>query len=91
MNAHDFEVHVTGVTEGDVTSYLTGYFLFHGERFSFTGIAYGRFGGQNVHPVLSNRVKKRLQRLGVTLDEFEEALQQKLLQGDVTIEASPPE
>lgn len=91
MSTYNIEVHVTRVTEGDVTSYLTGHFLFRGERFSFTGIAYGRFGGQNVRPILSRRVRKRLQQLGVPLDEFEEILQQKLMQGDIILEAAPPE
>lgn len=91
MSAYEFEVHVTSITEGDVTNYITGYFVFREKRFPFTGIAYGRFGGQNVHPVLTQRVKNRLVRLGVSVDGFEEALQQKLLQGDMIVEAPPPE
>ena len=91
MEESEFEVHVTHVSGGEVANFLRGYLIFKGERLNFTGVAYGRVGGQNVSPRLSRKTLKRLKELGVDVDQFVLILQRKLVEGDVIIEAKPPE
>ncbi len=91
MQDYEFEVHVDYVSGGEVANYLRGYLIFKGEKLRFSGVAYGRFGGQNVSPRLSVKTTKRLKGLGVDKEQFLSILQRKLVEGDIIIEAKPPE
>jgi len=82
----DFEIHVTEVSQSDITNLLRGYVVFRGERLPFSAVAYGRIGGQNVRPEFSAETQRRLQELGVNVDELELQMQQKMLEGDLVLE-----
>ena len=78
---------------GGVANFLSGYTVFRNEKFLFEAIAYGRIGGQNVSPTLKDESLKRLQELDVDVESFTLQLQQKLVQGDITVlipEGTPP-
>jgi hypothetical protein len=85
MSSPPFEVTVDYISEGDVANLLRGYISIKGEKIRFTGVAYGRFGGQNVSVSLSPSAKKRVK--GVFGDEakFEEELQMKLVKGEFSV------
>ena len=61
--------------------------LFRSEEnsFPFTGIAFGRIGGQNVGVKLTDDVEKKIVQLGYNLDEVIETLQKNLIHGDLTL------
>ena len=78
---------------GGVANFLSGYVIFRGEKFPFEAIAYGRIGGQNVSPTLTNESLKRLQDLNVDVENFTSQLQRKLVEGEITVvvpEGTPP-
>ena len=78
---------------GGVANFLSGYTVFQGEKFPFEAIAYGRIGGQNVSPTLSDESLQRLQQLNVDLELFTAQLQRKLVEGEITVlvpEGTPP-
>jgi hypothetical protein len=87
------EVFVDKVEEsgagGGVASFLQGHVVYNGEKFPFEAIAYGRIGGQNVSPNLTEESMKRLQELDVDLEVFSSILQRKLVEGDMTLEIPP--
>ncbi len=70
---------------GGVANFLSGYALFQGEKFPFEAIAYGRIGGQNVSPTLTDESMKRLQELGVDVETFTAQLQRKLVEGEINV------
>jgi hypothetical protein len=82
----EFEIHVTEVSQSEITNLLRGYVLFRGERLPFSAVAYGRIGGQNVRPEFPAETQRRLQELGVNVDELELQMQQKMLEGDLVLE-----
>jgi hypothetical protein len=53
----------------------------------FSAVAYGRIGGQNVRPEFPAETQQRLQELGVNLEELELQMQQRMLEGDLVLEA----
>jgi len=78
---------------GGVANFLSGYAIFRGEKFPFEAIAYGRIGGQNVSPTLTNESIKRLQDLSIDLENFTAQLQRKLVEGEIQVvipEGTPP-
>jgi len=78
---------------GGVANFLSGYAVYNGEKFPFEAVAYGRIGGQNVSPTLSDQAMKRLQELNVDLDRFLARLQRKLVEGEINLvipEGTPP-
>ena len=78
---------------GGVANFLSGYVIFRGEKFPFEAIAYGRIGGQNVSPTLTNESLKRLQDLNVDVENFTSQLQRKLVEGELNVvvpEGTPP-
>jgi hypothetical protein len=84
-NLPTYGVVVDEVTGGEIANILRGYIDVDGQRIRFTGIAYGRYGGQNVAPRLSPVAKKKLKAVFGNLPEFEEDLQMKLVSGDFEI------
>jgi hypothetical protein len=84
-----YEIVITDVTGGEIANILRGFIEVKGERIPFKGIAYGRYGGQNVAPRLSPKAKKRVKEVFGGVSRFEEDLQKKLVSGD--FEVRPPE
>ena len=78
-------VIIDEVGGGEIANVLRGYIEVKGEKIRFMGIAYGRYGGQNVAPRLSPASKKRLRTIFGELSRFEEDLQMKLVRGDLEI------
>lgn len=97
---YEMEVFVEEMGEssgvgGGVANFLSGYAVYKGEKFRFEAVAYGRIGGQNVSPNLSDEAMKRLQELDVNLELFVAQLQRKLVEGEITLNvpegSTPPE
>ena len=80
-----YGVVIDEVSGGDIANILRGYIEVAGQKIRFTGIAYGRYGGQNVAPRLSPVAKKKLKAVFGDLSKFEEDLQLKLVGGDFEI------
>ena len=80
-----YTVTIDEVSGGDIANILRGYIEVNGEKIRFMGIAYGRYGGQNVAPRLSPVSKKRLKSIFGEVSKFEEDLQMKLVRGDFEI------
>ena len=64
---------------------IVGNFVIDENSFPFTGIAFGRIGGQNVGAKLSKITETELEKLGYDVEEVIMNLQQNLLQGDLTL------
>ena len=64
---------------------IIGNFLVDENSFSFTAIAFGRIGGQNVGVKLTEDVEKNIKGLGYDLDVVIDTLQKNLIQGDLTL------
>ena len=89
MDLPDYSITVNYVSEGEVANLIRGYVEVKGERVRFSGVAYGRFGGQNFSPQFSKIARKRLEVLTGNFPKFEEDMQLKLVRGD--FEAKPKE
>ena len=81
-----YQIVVDDVTGGEIANIIKGYISVNGEKIRFKGIAYGRYGGQNVAPRLSPISKKRVKEVFGDLGKFEEDLQQKLVRGDFEVD-----
>jgi hypothetical protein len=90
-NLPDYKIVVDDVTGGEIANIIRGYIAVNGEKIRFKGIAYGRYGGQNVAPKLSPVSKKRLKAVFGDVSKFEEDLQQRLVRGDFEIDAAAAE
>ena len=88
MSLPDYRIVINYVSEGEVANLVRGFIELKGKRVSFTGVAYGRFGGQNFSPLLSPSAKKKLGDLVPDVSKFEEDLQLRLVRGE--FEARPP-
>jgi len=82
----EYQVVVDDVTGGEIANIIRGYIEVNGEKIRFKGIAYGRYGGQNVAPRLSPVAKRRLKQVFGDVSKFEEDLQQKLVRGDFEVD-----
>ncbi|MDA4118516.1 MAG: hypothetical protein OK455_09260 [Thaumarchaeota archaeon] len=80
-----YQVVVDDVTGGEIANIIRGYIEIDGEKIRFKGIAYGRYGGQNVAPRLSPLSKRRIKSVFGSVSRFEEDLQQKLVRGDFEV------
>ncbi len=87
MSLPDYLIVVDYVSEGEVANLIRGYVELGGKRVRFTGVAYGRFGGQNFSPQFSASAKKSLRALTGDFAKFEEDMQLRLVRGD--FEAKP--
>jgi len=83
-----YVIVVDYVSEGEVANLIRGYIEFKGAKVRFSGVAYGRFGGQNFSPQFSTAAKARIQSLTGDFDKFEEDIQLRLVRGE--FEAKPP-
>jgi hypothetical protein len=80
-----YSVVIDEVSGGDIANILRGYIVVADQKIRFMGIAYGRYGGQNVAPRLSPVSKRKLKEVFGDLPRFEEDLQLKLVSGDFEI------
>ena len=87
MNLPSYTIVVDFVSEGEVANLIRGFVELKGKKVRFSGVAYGRFGGQNFSPQFSKMAKDRLTDLTGDFPKFEEDLQLRLVRGD--FEARP--
>jgi hypothetical protein len=78
----EYRIIIEDVSGGDIANIIRGHIVVKDEKVPFTGIAYGRYGGQNVAPKLSPRARKKLKSFFSDLGAFEEDLQLRLVEGD---------
>lgn len=87
MSLPAYTITINYVSEGEVANLIRGYIELKGEKIRFSGIAYGRFGGQNFSPRFSDAARKQLEALTGDFSRFEEDVQQRLVRGE--FEARP--
>ncbi len=87
MSNPAYAIVVDYVSEGEVANLIRGYVEIKGVKVRFSGVAYGRFGGQNFSPQFSKAAKVKLAGLTGDFPKFEEDLQLRLVRGD--FEARP--
>ena len=88
MSLPSYSIVVDYVSEGEVANLIRGYVELEGARVRFSGVAYGRFGGQNFSPQFSKAAKTRIQSLTGDFNKFEEDMQIRLVRGE--FETRPP-
>ena len=89
MSLPEYSIVVDYVSEGEIANLIRGYVELKGKKIRFSGVAYGRFGGQNFSPQFSQAAKKKLEALAGDFAKFEEDVQLRLVRGD--FEAKPGE
>jgi len=82
-----YSIVVDYVSEGEVANLIRGYVEIGGRKVRFSGVAYGRFGGQNFSPQFSKAAKNKLVELTGDFPRFEEDMQLRLVRGE--FEAKP--
>jgi hypothetical protein len=82
MGLPEYRIVVDYVSEGEVANLIRGYVEVRGKRVRFSGVAYGRFGGQNFSPQFSAAAKKTIMTLAGDFEKFEEDLQMRLVRGE---------
>ncbi len=82
-----YTVVVDFVSEGEVANLIRGYVEMEGAKVRFSGVAYGRFGGQNFSPQFTKAAKEKLSSLTGDFSKFEEDMQLRLVRGE--FEARP--
>jgi hypothetical protein len=82
MSLPEYRIVVDYVSEGEVANLIRGYVELKGRRIRFSGVAYGRFGGQNFSPQFSGAAKKSIGALVGDVEKFEEDLQMRLVRGE---------
>ena len=87
MALPQYSIVVDYVSEGEVANLVRGYVEIGGKRVRFSGVAYGRFGGQNFSPQFTRAAKARLASLTGDFPGFEEDVQMRLVRGE--FEARP--
>jgi hypothetical protein len=88
MSLPPYSIVVDFVSEGEVANLIKGYIEVKGKKVRFSGVAYGRFGGQNFSPQFSNQAKGSLTVLVGDFTKFEEDVQLRLVRGD--FDSRPP-
>ncbi len=89
MGLPDYAIVIDYVSEGEVANLVRGYVEIDGKKVRFSGVAYGRFGGQNFSPQFTKAARERIRELTGDFPRFEEDLQLRLVRGD--FEAKPKE
>lgn len=87
MALPQYSIVVDYVSEGEVANLVRGYVEIGGKRVRFSGVAYGRFGGQNFSPQFTRAARERLASLTGDFGRFEEDMQLRLVRGE--FEARP--
>lgn len=89
MGLPPYTIVVDYVSEGEVANLIRGYVEISGTKVKFSGVAYGRFGGQNFAPQFSKAAKAKLKELTGDFPNFEEDMQMRLVRGE--FDAKPGE
>lgn len=87
MSLPTYKIVVDYVSEGEVANLIRGYIDILGKKVRFSGVAYGRFGGQNFSPQFSKAARSKLEELSGDFPKFEEDMQLRLVRGE--FEARP--
>lgn len=87
MSLPEYAIVVDYVSEGEVANLIRGYIELKGKKVRFSGVAYGRFGGQNFSPQFSRAAREKLSSLVGDFPRFEEDVQLRLVRGE--FEARP--
>ncbi|MDE1858732.1 MAG: hypothetical protein KGI26_06685 [Thaumarchaeota archaeon] len=87
MSLPAYTIVIDYVSEGEIANLIRGYVELGGKKVRFTGVAYGRFGGQNFAPQFTPAAREKLGGLTGDFPKFEEDLQLRLVRGD--FEARP--
>lgn len=82
MSLPEYRIVVNYVSEGEVANLIRGYVELKGRRIRFSGVAYGRFGGQNFSPQFTTAAKKSISALVGDAEKFEEDVQLRLVKGE---------
>ena len=82
---YEYELVVDFLSGGEIANLLKGYILAGGKRIRFSGVAYGRFGGQNVSPELSPAARRKVREVFGDVEGFMEDLQLRLVNGQFEI------
>lgn len=75
------KVRVLEANMGDIVGTIKGEVEVDGRVYSFTGTAFGRYGGQNIHVKLSSAARASLRRRGYNFEEIEVAVQEAIVRG----------
>jgi len=78
-------VNIQDITGTQMAAKIVGTFIVDNHSFPFTGIAFGRIGGQNVGVKLTEDVEKNIKVLGYDIDDVIGTLQRNLIQGDLNL------
>jgi hypothetical protein len=81
----NLQVNIKNVRGSQIAAKITGAFILDGHSFKFNAIAFGRIGGHNIGAKISKSTQKDLVKLGYQVDEVINELQQKLVQGDISL------
>jgi hypothetical protein len=87
----EYTIVVDYVSEGEIANLIRGYVEVSGKKVRFSGVAYGRFGGQNFSPQFSESAKSKLATLVGDFAKFEEDMQLRLVRGDFEAKPKPGE
>ncbi len=87
MPLPSYRIVIDYVSEGEVANLIRGSIEVDGERIRFSGVAYGRFGGQNFSAQFTPAARKRLEKITGDFESFEMDVQQRLVRGE--FEAKP--
>lgn len=82
MGLPAYRIVVDHVSEGEVANLIRGYVEIGGSRVRFSGVAYGRFGGQNFSPQFSKAARETLAKLAGDFPRFEDDVQMRLMRGE---------
>ncbi len=92
MALPEYSIVIDFVSEGEIANLIRGYIELGGAKVRFTGVAYGRFGGQNFSPQFTALAKKKLSELtDGEFEKLEEDLQLRLVRGDFEARPKPGE
>lgn len=81
----EYKIVIYEISGGEIANIVRGYLEKDGEKINFTGVAYGRLGGQNFVPRFSQRAKKRLKDIFGNIRMIEEDVQRRVMVGDFEI------
>lgn len=82
MTLPAYAIVIDYVSEGEVANLIRGYVELGGKKVRFSGVAYGRFGGQNFAPQFTAAARNKLEGLTGDFPRFEEDMQLRLVRGD---------
>ena len=79
------QIYVEKAQGGQYASKLRGYFIVKDTKLKFNAIAFGRIGGHNISLNLTKKTISKLKEFGYDTEDFQLALQRKLVEGEVIL------